>query len=179
MLLYFGILYPNNCGSIRRLHHSALLLILLLHLPCPRISFTLNSKLFSLNNPFLLSLVCTNSCRFSGPYDLVNVFIWQSFSLCRSFSPHSSSPVSLNKPPSVLATWQALCRHSKSPHWSSLTMVSRKLLLLLLLLLKRRCNKCSYLHCLSESQSYRHVLRRVHSCMGQYRPIILCCMVIR
>jgi len=38
-------------------HHSALLLILLLHLPCPRISFTLNSKLFSLNNPFLFSLL--------------------------------------------------------------------------------------------------------------------------
>jgi len=67
MLLYFGILYPNNCGNLRRLHHSSLLLILLLHLPCPRISFTLNSKCFSLNNPFLLSLVCTNSCRFSGP----------------------------------------------------------------------------------------------------------------
>jgi len=28
---------------------------------------TLNSKLFSLNNTFFLSLVCTNSCRFSGP----------------------------------------------------------------------------------------------------------------
>jgi hypothetical protein len=54
---YFGILYPNNCGNLRRLHHSSLLLILLLHLPCPRISFTLNSKLFSLNNPFLLSLL--------------------------------------------------------------------------------------------------------------------------
>jgi len=63
-----GILYPNNCGSIRRLHHSALLLILLLYLPCPHISFTLNSKLFSLDNPFLLSLVCkTSFCRFSGP----------------------------------------------------------------------------------------------------------------
>jgi len=65
--VYFGILYPNNCGSIRRLHHSALLLILLFYLCCPRISFALNSKLFSLGNPFLLSLVCTNSCRFSGP----------------------------------------------------------------------------------------------------------------
>jgi len=56
MLLYFGILSPNNCGSLRRLHHSALLLVPFLHLPCPRISFTLNSKLFSLNNPFLLSI---------------------------------------------------------------------------------------------------------------------------
>jgi len=46
MLLYFGILYPNNCGNLRRLHHSSLLLILLLHLPCPCVSFTLNSKLF-------------------------------------------------------------------------------------------------------------------------------------
>jgi len=56
MLLYFGILYSNNCGNLRCLHHSALLLIFLLHLPCPRISYTLNSKLLSLNNPFLLSL---------------------------------------------------------------------------------------------------------------------------
>jgi len=56
-VLYFGILYPNNCDNLRCLHHSALLLILLLHLPCPRISFTLNSKLFSLNKPFLLSLL--------------------------------------------------------------------------------------------------------------------------
>jgi len=32
--------------------------------------------------------------------------------------------VSVNKPPSVLAAWQALYRHSKSPHWLSLTMVS-------------------------------------------------------
>jgi len=52
-LLYFGILNPNNCGSLRRLHHSALLLILL-YLPCPSISFTLNSKLFSFDNPFPL-----------------------------------------------------------------------------------------------------------------------------
>jgi len=52
----FGILYPNNCSSFRRLNHSALLLILL-HLLCPCISFTLNSKLFSLNNPLLLSLL--------------------------------------------------------------------------------------------------------------------------
>jgi len=33
-------------------------------------------------------------------------------------------PVSVNKPPSVIAVWQALYRHSKSPHWSSLAMVS-------------------------------------------------------
>jgi len=62
----FSIHKKNNCGSPRRLNHSALQLILLLYLPSPRISFTLNSKLFSLNNPFLLNLVCTNSCRFSG-----------------------------------------------------------------------------------------------------------------
>jgi len=42
MLLYFGILYPNNCASLRRLHLMALLLFLLHYLPCPRISFTLN-----------------------------------------------------------------------------------------------------------------------------------------
>jgi len=67
MLLHFGIIYPNNCENLQRRHHSSLLLILLLHLPCPRISFTLNTKRFYLNNPFLLSLICTNSCRFSGP----------------------------------------------------------------------------------------------------------------
>jgi len=54
MLLYFGILYPYNCGNIWRLYHSALLLILITHLPSPRISFTLNSKMFCLNNPFFL-----------------------------------------------------------------------------------------------------------------------------
>jgi len=60
--------YPTvSYGILRRLHHSALLLILLLYSPCTRMSFTLNSKLSSLNNHVLLSLVCTNSCRFSGP----------------------------------------------------------------------------------------------------------------
>jgi len=103
MLLYSGILFQNNCGSFRRLHHSALLLILLLFLPCPHISFTLNSKPFFFNNPFLLSLVCTNSCRVSGPLTLLTVFISQSFSLCCSFSHHSSTPVSVNKPPSVIS----------------------------------------------------------------------------
>jgi len=39
---------PNNCGSPRRFHHSALQLILLLYLPSPHIIFILNSKLFSL-----------------------------------------------------------------------------------------------------------------------------------
>jgi len=29
--------------------------------------------------------------------------------------------VSVNKPPSVIAVWLALYRHSKSPHWSSFT----------------------------------------------------------
>jgi len=64
---YFGILYQNNFNSHRRINHSALQFILLLYLPCPRIIFTLNCKMFSLNNTFLLRLVCTNSCRFSGP----------------------------------------------------------------------------------------------------------------
>jgi len=115
MLLYFGIVYPNNCGNLRRLHHSSMLLSLLLHLPCPCISFTLSSKPFSLNNPFLLSLVCTNSCRFSGPLTYLTVFISVIFT--PSFiSPCSSSSVSVNKPPSVLAAWQALCRHSESLH---------------------------------------------------------------
>jgi len=135
MPVYFGILYPKNCGSLRRLHHSALLLILLLYLPCSRISFTLNSKRFSLNNPFFLSLVCTNSCRFSGPLTLLTVFIPQSFLLCRSFLPRSSiCPVSVNKPPSVIAAWQALYRHSKSPHWSSLKMVSRAFIIIIIII---------------------------------------------
>jgi len=34
----------------------------------------LNSKPLSLNNPFLHSLVCTNSCQFSGPLTLLTVF---------------------------------------------------------------------------------------------------------
>jgi len=131
MHLYFGILFRNNCGSLRRLHRSALLLILL-YLPCPRISFTLNSKLFSLNN-FLLSLVYTNSCRLSGPLTLLTVFISQSFSPCRSFPHRSSTPVSVNKPPSVIAAWQALCKHSKSPHWSSLTMISGAIIIIIFL----------------------------------------------
>jgi len=50
-------------------------------------SHQFHSKLetFLLNNPFLLSLVCTNSCRFSGSLTLLTVFISQSFSPCRSF----------------------------------------------------------------------------------------------
>jgi len=73
MLLYFGILYPNNCGSLQPFHHSALLLILFLHLPCPRTSFTLNSKLFSLNNPFLLGLL-HQLLSVLWPLDLANGF---------------------------------------------------------------------------------------------------------
>jgi len=130
MLLYFGILFQNNCGSLQHLHHSALLPILLLFLPCPRISFTLNSKFFFLINPFLLSLVCTNYCRFSRPLTLLTVFISQSFSPCRSFSHRSATQVSVNKPPSVIAAWQAICMHSKSPHWSSFTTVSGAIIII-------------------------------------------------
>jgi len=74
----------------------------------------------------LSSLVfCINSCRFSGYLTWLTVFILQSFfSLCRSFSPRSSTQVSVNKPPSVLADWHALCRHCKSPHISLLIMLS-------------------------------------------------------
>jgi len=96
--------------------------------------FTLNSKPFYLNNPFLLSLVCTNSCRFSGPLTLLTVFISQSFSPCRSFSHRSSTPVSVNKPLSVVAAWQALCRHSKSSHWSSFTMVSGAIIIIIIMI---------------------------------------------
>jgi len=65
-------------------------------------------------------LLNVSSIRLSFDHD----FSSQSFSLCRSFSPRSSTPVSVNKPPSVLAAWQALYRHSKSPHSSSFTMLS-------------------------------------------------------
>jgi len=93
------------------------------------------------NNPFLLSLVCTNSCRFSGPLTLLTVFISQSFSPCRSFSHRSSTPLSVKKPPSVIAAWQALCRsdcrHSKSPHWSSFTMVSGAIIIIIIIIIIR------------------------------------------
>jgi len=115
MLVYFGILYPNNCGSLRRLHHSALLLTLLLYLPCPRISFTLNSKRFSLNNPFLSCLHQLLSVLW--PFDLANGFhLTVIFTLSFIFTSFIY-PVPVNKPPSVIAAWQALFRYSKSPHW--------------------------------------------------------------
>jgi len=100
MFLYFGILHPNNFASLRRVYLTALLQFLL-HLPCPRISFTLNSKLFE---QFFPPQSCLHQ-PFSvlWPLDLAIVCISQSFSLCRSFSPRSSTPVSVNKPPSVLA----------------------------------------------------------------------------
>jgi len=68
------------------------------------------------------------------PLDLANFFISQSFSLCRSFSPRSSMPVSVNKPPSVLAAWQAFYRHSKSPHSSSLTTVSGEIIIIIIII---------------------------------------------
>jgi len=71
-----------------------------------------------------LHTVCTNSRRFSGPYTYITVFISLSFSLCRSFSPRSFTPVSVNKLPSEIATRQALYRHSKSPHSDSLSKLT-------------------------------------------------------
>jgi len=41
--------------------------------------------------------------------------------------------VSVNKLPSVLAAWQALYRHSKSPHWYSLTMVSGAIIIIIII----------------------------------------------
>jgi len=35
--------------------------------------------------------------------------------------------------PSVIAAWQALCRHSKSPHWSSFTMVSGAIIIIIII----------------------------------------------
>jgi len=102
------MIYPNNCGSHRRLQHSALLRILHLSLPCSRISFTLNTKLFSLNNPFAPTVVSSLT--------QLTVFISQLFSFCRSFSPRSCT--------SVIVFWQAFYMHSKYPHSSSLRMLS-------------------------------------------------------
>jgi len=90
------IIYPNNFGASIIWHYNWFYSIL--YLPSPRNSITLNSKRFSMHNPFLLSLVCTNSCRFSGPWTYLTVFISLSFSLFRSFSPRSFTPVSVNKP---------------------------------------------------------------------------------
>jgi len=41
----------------------------------------------------------------------------------------TTTKTSVNKPPSVLAAWQALYRHSNSSHWSSLTMVSGSIII--------------------------------------------------
>jgi len=50
--------------------------------------------------------------------------ISQSFSLFRSFSPRSCTPVSVNEPPPVIAAWQALYGHSNLPmHSSSLSVL--------------------------------------------------------
>jgi len=103
MLRYFGILYPNNCGSLK------------------------NSKIFFLNNPFLLSLL----------HQLLSVLMapWPSkqFSLCRSFSPRSSTPVSLNKRPTIIPAWQALYRRYKPPHSSSLRMLSEAIIIIIII----------------------------------------------
>jgi len=41
--------------------------------------------------------------------------------------------VSLNKPPSVIADWHALYRHSKSPHSSSLRMLSWEITIIIII----------------------------------------------
>jgi len=89
----FGlILYPNNSASPRRTNPLVLQLILL---PSPHISFTLNSRPFSLINPFLL-IVCLNQLLSVRSLDQLAISL--SFSLCRSFSRRSCTPVSVNKP---------------------------------------------------------------------------------
>jgi len=92
---------------------------------------TLNSKLFSLNNPFLLSL-WHKLLSALWPLDLANGFQLCHFSLCRLFSIRSSTPVSPNKPPSVITDWQALYRHSKSPHLTSLRMLSGSIIIIIM-----------------------------------------------
>ena len=67
MLLYFGILYPYNFGSPRRINHSAIESILLLFLPSPHISFTLSSEPSSLINLFLLSLFAPTPVSSQAP----------------------------------------------------------------------------------------------------------------
>lgn len=93
-------------------------LILLLSLPLPshHASFTLKSTLFFFSNLFLLSLFYPTSA-FSGLPTMLTVFISLSFSLFNIIHLHliHFMPVSVNKPPTVLALWQALYRHSKSP----------------------------------------------------------------
>ena len=116
MLQYYGILFPNNSASLRPINHSVLQLIILLYLPSPRISFTLNSKHSSLINLFLLSLFAP-SLSVLWPNDLANgfhliviftlSFILTSFiyaSVCEKASISFSS----------LAGFEN--RHSKSPH---------------------------------------------------------------
>jgi len=41
----------------------------------------------------------------------------------------------MNQPSSVIAAWQALYRHSKSPHWSSLTMVSGTIIIIIIIII--------------------------------------------
>jgi len=117
----------------------------------PKHQFLSKLKTFLLEQSFPHSLVCTNSWRFSGPLTLLTGFIPQSFSLSRLFSPRSSTPVSVNMPPSVIAACQALCRHSKSPHWSSLTMVSGAIIIIIDIE-DRSSREVTLCHCCNWSQ---------------------------
>jgi len=80
----------------------------------------------------------------------ITVFISLSFSLCSSFSPRSFTPVSGNKPPSVIsACCQDLYRHSKSPpptHPHYVCQVEQLLSLLILLHIQWPSFRCRKAH---------------------------------
>jgi len=134
MLRYLGLLYPNNCDSLRRLHHSlGTKLILLLYLPSPRISFTLNSKPSSLINPFLFSLFALTlvgslvpwpSKRFSSHCHFHSVVHYRLVHLCQC------RWVSVHRLYSCLARF--IYRHSKSLHSSSYSILSGEIIIIII-----------------------------------------------
>jgi len=68
-------------------------------------------------------------------HDRLSLIQQLSFSLCRSFSPRSFTPVSVNVSPSVIAAWQALDRHSKSHHSSALSLLSGAIIISVIILI--------------------------------------------
>jgi len=84
-------------------------------LASPHISFTLNSKHFSLNNPFLLSLL-HQLLAVLWPLDLANGFhLAVIFHFVVHFHLVHLPQCLWISLPSVIADWQALYRHTKSP----------------------------------------------------------------
>jgi len=81
--------------------------------------FTLNSKRSSFTNHFLLSLFAPTSVNYPASWPNSRFLSQCHFHPCHSPSLHSCTPVSLKKPPTVIAVWHALYRHSKSRYSSS------------------------------------------------------------